>query len=47
MTALTAEIAWVIVRAYQRRGYAHEAAEVMVASLRRQGVESVVAHVHP
>ncbi len=44
---LTAEVAWVVVTAYQGRGYAREAAKVMVAWLRRQGTGTVVAHVHP
>ncbi len=44
---LTAEVAWVVVTAYQGRGYAREAAKVMVAWLRRQGTGTVVANVHP
>ncbi len=44
---LTAEVAWVVVTAYQGRGYAREAAKVMVAWLRRQGTGTVIAHVHP
>lgn len=45
--ALTADIAWVIGTSQQRQGYAREAAKVMVRWLRHQGVEVVVAHVHP
>ena len=49
---LTAEVAWVIAVPHQRQGYAREAAEVMARWLREpdepgQGVEVVVAHVHP
>jgi RimJ/RimL family protein N-acetyltransferase len=44
---LTAEVAWVIASAYQGRHYAQEAAQVMVAWLRRVGVQQLVAHVHP
>ncbi len=43
---LTAEVAWVVVTAYQGHGYAREAAKVMVAWLRRHGTGTVVAHVH-
>jgi RimJ/RimL family protein N-acetyltransferase len=42
-----AEVAWVIGTAYQGRGYAGEAAAAMTAWLRRQGVEVVIAHIHP
>jgi len=42
-----AEVAWVIGTAHQGRGYAREAAMVMVAWLRQHGVEVVIAHVHP
>jgi RimJ/RimL family protein N-acetyltransferase len=44
---LTAEVAWVVATPYQGRGYAREAAEVMVAWLWRSGVARVVAHIHP
>jgi len=44
---LGAEIAWVIGTAHQRHGYAKEAAQLMVGWLQRQGVEVVIAHVHP
>ena len=41
-----AEVAWVVVRAAQGRGYAKEAALSLVAWL-RQGGWTVVAHIHP
>ncbi|MEU4544496.1 GNAT family N-acetyltransferase [Nonomuraea dietziae] len=42
-----AEIAWVIGLAWQRRGYASQAATALVAWLFDRGVEHVVAHIHP
>lgn len=44
---LTAEVAWVVAAAHQGHGYAQEAAQVMVAWLRGQGIVRLVAHVHP
>ena len=44
---ITVEVVWVIATAYQRQGYAREAAREMVAWLRQQGAAAVVAHVHP
>jgi RimJ/RimL family protein N-acetyltransferase len=44
---LTAEVAWVIGTAHQGEGYAKEAAGLMVAWLREQTVDTVVAHVNP
>ncbi len=44
---LTAEVAWVIGTTYQGQGYATEAAGLLVDWLRDQGVNNVVAHVHP
>lgn len=44
---LTAEVAWVIGSEHQHQGYAREAAQAMVMWLRQEGVETVVAHVHP
>lgn len=44
---LAAEVAWVVATPHQGHGYAREAAGVMVAWLREQGVGTVVAHVHP
>lgn len=43
----TAEVAWVVARPHQRRGYAREAARTMAAWLRAHGVQELVAHVHP
>ena len=43
----TAEIAWVIGSAHQRRGYATEAAAAMVAWLRAKGIDTLTAHIHP
>jgi RimJ/RimL family protein N-acetyltransferase len=44
---LEAEIAWVIGTAYQRRGYAKEAAGAIVGWLRGHGAAAVIAHIHP
>jgi RimJ/RimL family protein N-acetyltransferase len=44
---LTAELGWVIASRYQRRGCAGEAAIGMAAWLGHQGVQRLVAHVHP
>ena len=41
-----AEVAWVVVRAAQGRGYAREAARSLVAVLQEAGW-TVVAHIHP
>jgi RimJ/RimL family protein N-acetyltransferase len=41
-----AEVAWVVVRATQGRGYAKEAARSLVAVLQEAGW-AVVAHIHP
>jgi RimJ/RimL family protein N-acetyltransferase len=43
----TAEIAWLVGLAWQRRGYATEAANALVAWLVAQGVQTVTANVHP
>ena len=40
------EVAWVVVRAAQSRGYAKEAARSLVAALQEAGW-TVVAHIHP
>lgn len=45
--ALTAEVAWVIATPHQGHGYAVESARAMVQWVREQGVDVVVAHVHP
>jgi RimJ/RimL family protein N-acetyltransferase len=47
LTGSTAEIAWVVGTDWQGRGYAKEAALGLVAWLREQGVEQIIAHVHP
>ncbi|MGW5421600.1 GNAT family N-acetyltransferase [Streptomyces sp. NPDC003943] len=47
VTSDTAEIAWVLGTAWQRRGLAREAAATLADWLREQGVPSLVAHVHP
>ncbi len=44
---MASEIAWVIGVPDQGRGYAVEAGVAMVRWLRVQGVDSVMAHVHP
>jgi RimJ/RimL family protein N-acetyltransferase len=44
---LTAELAWTIGVAFQRRGYAREAALAVVGWLRSRGVARFVAHIHP
>jgi RimJ/RimL family protein N-acetyltransferase len=41
-----AEVAWVVVRAAQRRSYAREAARSLVAALQEAGW-TVVAYIHP
>jgi RimJ/RimL family protein N-acetyltransferase len=43
----TAEIAWVVGTAWQRRGIASEAAQGLVGWLRARGVRTVVAHIRP
>jgi len=42
-----AEIAWVVGSGWQGRGFASEAAVGLVGWLERQGMRSVVAHIHP
>ncbi|MFC0581019.1 GNAT family N-acetyltransferase [Micrococcoides hystricis] len=42
-----AEISWVIGRAWQRQGYASRAAQQLVELLMEQGVQQIVAHIHP
>lgn len=44
---LAAEVAWVIATDHQGHGFAKEAAQVMIAWLRRHEVTILVAHVHP
>ncbi|MEU4799477.1 GNAT family N-acetyltransferase [Streptomyces sp. NPDC023327] len=43
----TAEIAWVVGTPWQRRGIATEAAQGLVAWLRKHPVRTVIAHIHP
>ncbi|GAB2679640.1 GNAT family N-acetyltransferase [Kribbella swartbergensis] len=47
VTGSTAEIAWVIGTEWQGRGFAKESARGLVAWLNGQGVERIIAHVHP
>ncbi|MFD1933089.1 MULTISPECIES: GNAT family N-acetyltransferase [Nonomuraea] len=42
-----AEIAWVVGVGWQRRGYATEATQAMIARLFARDVDRVVAHIHP
>lgn len=44
---MTAELSWVIGTANQGHGHATEAANLMAAWLRQQGVGTLMAHVHP
>ena len=43
----SASVAWTIGTPWQRQGYAAEAAAGLVRWLALQGVESIVAHIHP
>ncbi len=43
----SAELAWVITRPHQHRGYAREAAQTMATWLRDHDVGVLVAHIHP
>jgi RimJ/RimL family protein N-acetyltransferase len=47
VTGSTAEIAWVVGTDWQGHGYAKEAARGLVAWLDAQGIERIIAHVHP
>jgi RimJ/RimL family protein N-acetyltransferase len=42
-----AELAWVIGSRYQGRGYAREAASMMLGALQTRGVHTVRANIHP
>lgn len=44
---LSAEVAWMIGTEQQHRGFAQEAAELMVGWLREEGPASIVAYIHP
>ena len=47
VTGDVADVAWVIGEPWQGRGYASEAAQAMVGWLARNGVRTVIAHIHP
>ena len=47
LTGRTAEIAWVIGKPWQGRGYAKEAARGLVTWLQVQPVDRIIAHIHP
>ena len=47
VASAVADVAWVIGPRFQRRGYAKEAASMMVSWLRSKGVITVTAHIHP
>jgi RimJ/RimL family protein N-acetyltransferase len=47
ITGSTAEIAWVVGTAWQGHGYAKEAAQGLVGWLDAQGIQRIIAHVHP
>jgi RimJ/RimL family protein N-acetyltransferase len=42
-----ADVAWVIGSQHQGRGFAREAAQLMLSSLQAEGVHVVGAHIHP
>lgn len=44
---LVAEVAWVVASPFQRKGIAVEASTTMIEWLRKNGVDVVIAHVHP
>jgi RimJ/RimL family protein N-acetyltransferase len=43
----TAHVAWVIGTAWQKQGYASEAARALVDWLHERGIDHVIAHIHP
>jgi RimJ/RimL family protein N-acetyltransferase len=43
----SADIAWMVGTAWQRHGYATEAARALVGWLEANGIETITAHVHP
>lgn len=47
ITARHADLAWVVGRLWQRRGYATEAARGVIVWLRRAGVKQVRAKIRP
>jgi RimJ/RimL family protein N-acetyltransferase len=44
---VAAELAWVVGVAHQGRGYATEATRAMIGWLRREGIRTFDAHIHP
>ena len=44
---LIAEVAWTIGTVHQQRGYAQEAAQLMVDWLKQRDTQTIVAHIHP
>jgi RimJ/RimL family protein N-acetyltransferase len=42
-----ASVAWVIGTEWQRQGFASEAARALVQRLRDEGIDEIVAHIHP
>ena len=44
---IVAEVAWIVAVGHQHQGYARESAATMVAWLREQGAETIIAHIHP
>ncbi len=43
----SAELAWVIARSHQHRGFARQAADIMATWLRGHGIASLLANIHP
>ena len=43
----SADVAWIVAPAWQRRGYAQEAANAMCDWLRLHGTVTITAHIHP
>lgn len=43
----SAEIAWVIGRRWQGRGFAQQATRLLIGDLAARGVQKVIAHIHP
>lgn len=43
----SADVAWIVAPAWQRRGYATEAAHAMCEWLLSNGVRALAAHIHP
>lgn len=47
VTGSAAEVAWVVGRPWQGRGYASEAAQALIVWLRARNVERITARIHP